>query len=1119
MGRRHELAALVGALPAIGEAGALHLIRGEPGAGKTRLAEELALAARARGVATVVGRSWDRGDAPLYWPWVHALRSLPGHPRTSSLAELVMQHDAAGTDRFALFDATAALLASATDDAPLVVVLDDLHDADIGSLLLARFVARELDRLPLLLVATYRPVEAARRRQIADHLGALEREGTAIDLRGLSVDEVAELIGDASGADDIHRRTGGNPLFVLHHRDRPSLRGAIRFAIDPVGADVRTTLAAIAILGPAAATPARVAALTGSGATRTRGHLDDAIEAGLLRPVDGTGELNLTHPLVGEVLVAELTEDERAHWHVAAASQLADDPEHRVEVARHLVAAGAGHEADAFAACRRSAAQATGALVHEEAVDHLETALALLDHLPGDTRRDRCDVLLELGAARWRASLRPAAEEAFAEATELAVDLGDASAQAAAALGGGYRSEVSGDDLVRRAERLHAALDSYPPGDDPVRVRLLADLVTNELPALEQAEAIARADDIVAMARRVDDPTATGYALVARQVVELGPSSLASRLTTSREVLASAERSGDRGLALQGRFHLVGALLEAGDLRAIDVELAAHSRAIDEIAEPAYARHERWFATMRLIVAGRADDAEDMAEQGLVAAEEASDPDALLVYGGQLGVIRWLQGRVGEMEPLWVDVRRADPGNPVWTATLAWLWATTGQIDAARGAVQAVGDLEAVDHDRHWLLTMTALAEAVALAGDTERADDLRSRLLPYAGRVVPIAMGISWWGTVARPLGLLAGALGRYDEAERHLSSAIELTGRLGARPWLAQVQLDLAELDLTRGQATSSTARLVAEATSTIESHGPLQLRDRSATLAAALPATAPNPEPATALTIARSTIETTAADTDRRPRVVVLGAFEVTAADGTVARWTSRKARQLLKVLVARRGSPVAREQLMEVLWPGEDPEELSNRLSVALSTVRRALDPARSHAADQLIAVDGDSVRLRLDHVDVDVEELLAAAATALAQLREAERTDSVLDTVTVALGQVMALHRGDAIADEPYADWAEPLRAETRSAMVSVARELARLAEADGDDLLAVAALRRVLESDPYDEPAHLGLIRVFDRLGAHGQAHQARRGHRSAMIDLGGHGDGAPGPTATAGRW
>jgi DNA-binding SARP family transcriptional activator len=92
--------------------------------------------------------------------------------------------------------------------------------------------------------------------------------------------------------------------------------------------------------------------------------------------------------------------------------------------------------------------------------------------------------------------------------------------------------------------------------------------------------------------------------------------------------------------------------------------------------------------------------------------------------------------------------------------------------------------------------------------------------------------------------------------------------------------------------------------------------------------------------------------------------------------------------------------------------------------------------------------------------------------------------------------------GEAIADEPYADWAEPLRAEVRSTMVAVARALAEHAEADGDHVTAVGAHRRILDLDRYDEAAHRGLIRVFDLLGAHGQARAAQEAYDTAMAEL-----------------
>src|SRR5690606_24927548 len=77
--------------------------------------------------------------------------------------------------------------------------------------------------------------------------------------------------------------------------------------------------------------------------------------------------------------------------------------------------------------------------------------------------------------------------------------------------------------------------------------------------------------------------------------------------------------------------------------------------------------------------------------------------------------------------------------------------------------------------------------------------------------------------------------------------------------------------------------------------------------------------------------------------RPRICVLGGFDVVSLCGRRAQWSSRKARELLKMLVAARGVATSREVFMDALWPDEPPAKLGNRFSVALTVIRRALDP--------------------------------------------------------------------------------------------------------------------------------------------------------------------------------
>ena len=174
VGRERELAELVGGLDdAFAGRGRLFLLAGEPGIGKSRLAEELIAQARARGARVLVGRCWEAGGAPAYWPWVQSLRpylrdtdaeSLRSQLRegAADVARLLPELRDLLADlppapplesegaRFRLFDSMTAFLKSVAAARPLVLVLDDLHAADEPSLLLLQFVARELGESRLL---------------------------------------------------------------------------------------------------------------------------------------------------------------------------------------------------------------------------------------------------------------------------------------------------------------------------------------------------------------------------------------------------------------------------------------------------------------------------------------------------------------------------------------------------------------------------------------------------------------------------------------------------------------------------------------------------------------------------------------------------------------------------------------------------------------------------------------------------------------------------------------------------------------------------------------------------------------------------------------------------------
>jgi DNA-binding SARP family transcriptional activator len=228
--------------------------------------------------------------------------------------------------------------------------------------------------------------------------------------------------------------------------------------------------------------------------------------------------------------------------------------------------------------------------------------------------------------------------------------------------------------------------------------------------------------------------------------------------------------------------------------------------------------------------------------------------------------------------------------------------------------------------------------------------------------------------------------------------------------------------------------------------------------------------------------------------------LGAFRV-FRDGDLVpltAWQSRKARTLLKILVARRGRPVARDYLMETLWPDESPEVVTRRLSVALSTVRAVLDPEKRSPADHFVIADKDAIRLHSANVAVDVEAFLAAARDGLAQYR-----DDDVAGADVQLAAAERAYEGDFLEEDLYEDWATALRDEARTTYVSVLRALAAMAEALKRIDDAVRRYLRILEMDPWDESAHLALVATMERAGRHGEARRRYLSYATQMEQIG----------------
>jgi len=247
VGRQREMAELRSALDdAISGRGSIVMLAGEPGIGKTRMAQELAGHAQSLGAQVLWGWCYEGEGAPPYWPWIQPVRSYVRNAMASQL-EAEMASGAADIAtlvpevgekllglkpppqmepeqaRFRLFDSVATFLNNSSASAPLVIVLEDLHWSDRSSLMLWEFISKEISSARVMLLGTYRDVEVDRRHPLSQTLGALIREPNfrRVQLSGLSLQDVGLFVEQRTGATltesdlrQVHARTEGNPLFL-----------------------------------------------------------------------------------------------------------------------------------------------------------------------------------------------------------------------------------------------------------------------------------------------------------------------------------------------------------------------------------------------------------------------------------------------------------------------------------------------------------------------------------------------------------------------------------------------------------------------------------------------------------------------------------------------------------------------------------------------------------------------------------------------------------------------------------------------------------------------------------------------------------------------------------------
>ncbi|GAA1090712.1 BTAD domain-containing putative transcriptional regulator [Pseudonocardia alni] len=809
LGRAAELGRLAAAAERARGGGQLVLVAADAGAGKSTLLAAFAAAATADGWTAVTGRCPEIDGAPPAWAWREIVDALvtahdPPADLVERLAPLRSPAGPGGAEvTFWLARAVVELLAVAGRERPLLLVLDDLHRAESETLALLRAVVAGVTELPVLVAAGLRPAEAGAELQAA--LAALaEPTADRIEPAPMTAGDVAGMLdrhGVPAAAPElvarITERTGGNPLFVrelarLVAAEGPSaaadavpagVREVLRRRLARLPAITRTALARVSVLGRDLDTDdALDLAATADGADPLDA-LEPAVLGGmLLEP--GPGRLRFSHDLVRDTLYGDIPQLRRARLHAAAHAILTrrrpDDP---VPLAHHALAAGSAVEPDrALAAVRAAAAAAAGFGSHREAARFYGRAVELAGRAGtgvDDELALRCALVAELARGG----------DGHTALTERRTAVDQATAAAPQWLGAvltSYDTPVSwtirpGQNIdAELIDLIETELAATPPDAVDRRVRLLAALVF-EIEGHDDDRVRSASAEAMALTGRGVDPLLRCRALNARFFAVLAPDLWHELAPVGEELAELGGRAGHAGYRTQAH-HLQ--LMVAAGRHDLD---AATRHAEAAVAGAPGGQLEftlGWayiFSALRALVAGELDTAEERYSELATRLVGAGQVNGALM--GLLGrfVVRYDQGRLGELVPELEALRDALP--PTFGDFLALAHLHAGDPVRAREVWAPDAELA---RSYYWLIWTCVRAEVAVGLADRDVAARYREQLRPWTGTVAGLSSGTIALG----PTDLvLAGLEGLLDPAGggrvHHLREAERVASELGAPVW----------------------------------------------------------------------------------------------------------------------------------------------------------------------------------------------------------------------------------------------------------------------------------------------------------------------------------------------
>jgi tetratricopeptide (TPR) repeat protein/archaellum biogenesis ATPase FlaH len=863
VGREPELRQLQGAFDgAMSGQGALTMVMGEPGIGKTELCEQLSTYVTLRGGRTLVGHCYEEGSLSLpYLAFVEALRSyvlsrdikdlreelgtgaadvarIVSEIRERLKVKLRPQKDPE-EERYRLLQAVTSFLTNAACVQPLLVVLEDLHDADKGTLDMLTHVSRHLAGARLLIIGTYRDVEVDRSHPLSAALAELRRVSSygRVILRGLNADEVRRMLESITResvpwglAEAVHRQTEGNPLFVQEvvrylaeeglitqkeGRWRPTkdtplemnipegLRDVIGKRLSLISKECNQLLSVASVIGR----DFRLEVLkkvSGLSEEELFSALEEAKKAAVIEERSGMGAAvtyRFAHAFFRQTLYEETIAPRRIRLHQQLARALEEIyasrlEEHAAELAEHF-----SHSSDsadlkkAVSYGEMAAKRATDVYAYGEAVRLLEQAIKVQEILDPEDKAKQCDLHLALCDALLSApDARRILDTEAPTAFSLAENIGDASRAVQAcimALWATSTEQATVGWLTPQSAEWARRADRYARPDTAERALVDVYLGCVKCTAGDLRSGKRLLTQAIDLARRIGDSDTLLQAVIMFIHFCAAPQHTEERIRLAQEFWAKS-RTGVKTRTTAGAFMYIGGVFLSSGQRQRAEEVFSELRVIAEHTGEIY--HMFLSAGMDAVLAlmdGRLNDTLGLAERIRTRGEEIGAVGAAGILATHPSVrTRIYLGTA--LEALERDIPR---GVLLYVPELCLEQAHLGRKEEVSQILDeyvikrpGIGTIE--DETSYWIDTM--YLEAAVMIGHRKAAELLLNRL-SNAGLYTT---GYSFPTCILRHLGGAAALLERYDEARQHYQEAIRVTTEMRFRPELALTRLQLAEL-----------------------------------------------------------------------------------------------------------------------------------------------------------------------------------------------------------------------------------------------------------------------------------------------------------------------------------